>query len=71
MTNAHHKYIVQVTLKHEFNGEIVERTYNRLCNNEKTKDQTLKRWTKHIKDGTFLCGDKPFEVVKKPWVELR
>jgi hypothetical protein len=71
MTNAHHKFTVFVTLKVEKNdGSWVEETHNRLCNNEKTRDQTLRRWAKALKNGTFLCGIR-FEVVKEMWVEER
>lgn len=71
MTNAHHKYIVKVVLKYEFNGVMSEHTHTRQCNNEKTKDQTLKRWEKELKNGTFFVDSTPFTVVKEPWVELR
>lgn len=71
MKNDHHKYVVYATLKVEQDdGTWREETFNRLCNNEKTRDQTLRRWAREFKNGTFLCGLR-FEVVREPWVELR
>lgn len=71
MTNAHHKFVVYATLKVENDdGTWYEKTFNRYCNNEKTRDQTLRRWAREFKNGTFLYGRR-FEVVREPWFELR
>lgn len=71
MTNSHHKYIVYATLEvKQDDGTWREHTFNRLCNNEKTRDQTLRRWAKAFEKGTFLYG-RQFKVVKCPWAELR
>ena len=70
MTNAHHKYIIQVGIKFEHNGEMKEHIYNRLCNNENTLKKALRKWEKELNEGTFLYGT-PYEITKPMWVEER